>query len=157
MEFMSVDVDFCGFSFFFFLHEEGCGVYGSCECVHVCPVTVVTFVVQSISPHCIALDSILVPSHFPLSARNDVIVQWWSTNQTLAFSLQRAELGLFLWLLYFVAPTSCVCAAVPGEQLDGLRPDPQVFIQGPGALFLLGALAEHQLLLLLHKTIIKSE
>lgn len=29
MEFMSVDVDFCGFSFFFFLHEEGCGVYGS--------------------------------------------------------------------------------------------------------------------------------
>lgn len=65
---------FVGF-LFFFLHEEGCGVYGSCECVYMCPVTVVTFVVQSISPHCIALDSILVPSHFPLSARNDVIVQ----------------------------------------------------------------------------------
>lgn len=40
---------------------------------------------------------------------------------------------------------------------SGLRPDPQVFIQGPDAASLPGPLAENQLLRLLHKTIIKSE
>lgn len=158
MEFMSVDVDFCGFSFFFLF------TWRRLWCIWFL-VNVSTCVQLPLRPlwcsQSARTASHLTPSSSlpisPLSARNDVIVQWWSTNQTLAFSLPRAELGLFLWLLYFVAPTSCVCAAVPGEQLDGLRPDPQVFIQGPGALFLLGPLAENQLLPLLHKTIIKSE
>lgn len=66
---------FVGFLFFSFYMKKAVVYMGPCECVYVCPVTVATFVVQSISPHCIALDSILVPSHFPLSARNDVIVQ----------------------------------------------------------------------------------
>lgn len=68
-----------------------------------------------------SLPSPLTPPSSPLisfTARGDVIACWWSTNQTNPHSpaskYWRAEISLFLWPLYFSAPTSCLHARAPG-------------------------------------------
>lgn len=112
MEF--VYVDFCDFLYTWNITEEGCDVCVSLMCPHI-------------SSYCCDLCGAvnhpplyrtrLRPPLFSISpaARNDVTVWWWSTNQTLAYLLLRAEFSLFLWFLYFFAPTSCMCASVPED------------------------------------------
>lgn len=87
--------------------------------IHVC-----TFVSSYCCDlHCAvnhAFPSPLSPPYSPLicfTARGDVIVRWWSTNQTNPCSpapkYQRTEMSLFLWPLYFFAPTSCLHSKAP--------------------------------------------
>lgn len=69
---------------------------------------------------------------------------------------ERGAWFIFMTSLFRCSHLLCVCRRARGTT-SGLRPDPQVFIQGPDAVSLPGPLAENQLLRLLHKTIIKSE
>lgn len=89
-------------------------------CVHVCTCA---------SSYCCDLHSavnhslpspLTLPSSplISLTARGDVIACWWSTNQTNPWSpapkYRSAEISLFLWPLYFSAPTSRLHAKAPG-------------------------------------------